>query len=189
MKQELQITFRDMSPSDAVAAEVREKVGKLEEVYEGLLGCRVAIESLTRRHQQGNVYRVRVDMIVPGEDLVFGRESAEDHAHEDLYVAMRDAFDGARRLLQNFALRQRGHVKTRVGPPHGKVTRLFAQSGYGFLEAPEGYEVYFHKNSVLKNGFARLTIGTEVRYEEEEGEKGPQASSVAIVGKGGHQVS
>ncbi|HVK67938.1 MAG TPA: HPF/RaiA family ribosome-associated protein [Polyangium sp.] len=186
MKLPLQITFRDMPPSESVAREVREKAEKLDEVYEGILSCRVAIESESRRRHQGNVYRVRIDMTVPGEEVVFGREASEHHPHEDVYVAVRDAFDGARRLLQEYGARQRGDVKTHVGPPHGRVARIFPESGYGFLEAADGYDVYFHKNSVLNNGFTRLAVGTEVRYEEELGEKGPQASTVAIVGKGGH---
>ncbi|MDI1475305.1 HPF/RaiA family ribosome-associated protein [Polyangium sp. y55x31] len=186
MKLPLQITFRDMPSSESVAREVREKADKLDEVYDGILGCHVAIASHSRRHHQGNVYRVRIEMTVPGGEVVFGREASEDHTHEDVYVAVRDAFDGARRLLQEYAAKQRGEVKTRVGPPHGKVARIFPESGYGFLEAEDGYDVYFHKNSVLNNGFSRLAVGTEVRYEEELGEKGPQASTVAIVGKGGH---
>ncbi|MDC3958873.1 HPF/RaiA family ribosome-associated protein [Polyangium jinanense] len=189
MKLPLQITFRDMPSSESVAREVREKAEKLDEVYGGIMGCRVAIEPESRRRHQGNVYRVRIDMTVPGEELVVGGESAEEphqRAYEDVYVAVHEAFDGARRLLQEYVKKQRGEVKTRVGPPHGRVARIFPDSGYGFLEAEDGYDVYFHKNSVLNNGFSRLAVGTEVRYEEELGEKGPQASTVAIVGKGGH---
>jgi cold shock CspA family protein len=184
MKQPLQITFRNMPTSEAVASVVREKAAKLHELNDGILSLRVTIASLSHRHQQGNVYRVMIDMLVDGEELVFGREHNEDHSREDIYVAVRDAFDGARRVLQDFVDRQRHEVKTHIGPPHGRVLRIFEDDGYGFIETADGREIYFHKNSVLKHGWNRLTVGTEVRFEEEDGDKGPQASTVAIVGNG-----
>lgn len=148
---------------------------------------------------------MRVDLTVPGEEIVVGRDCSEDHAHEDVYVAIRDAFDGARRLLQDHARKQRAAVKTHeprggsvqtsrttLQPPElrtGKVARIFPDAGYGFLETEDGRDVYFHAHSVLKHGFAKLAVGTEVRYEEEEGERGPQASSVCIVGKDGRRAA
>jgi cold shock CspA family protein len=75
--------------------------------------------------------------------------------------------------------------KVKATFPRGRVIRLFREEGYGFLETPDGREIYFHRNSVLHPGFDRLEIGTEVRFAEEEGEKGPQASTVAIVGTRG----
>jgi cold shock CspA family protein/ribosome-associated translation inhibitor RaiA len=188
MKLPIQITFRNMPSSASVTQDVEEKAAKLDDFYDGIMSCRVAIESLMRRHHRGNVYRVRLDLTVPGEELVSDSATREDHAHEDVYVAIRDAFDDMRRIIQDFARKQRGEVKPRVGPPHGRVVRIFHDRGYGFLEGEEGHEIYFHKNSVLDHGFARLQIGAEVRYEEENGDKGPQASSVAIVGKDGHRL-
>jgi cold shock CspA family protein len=61
--------------------------------------------------------------------------------------------------------------------------RLFPEDGFGFLEAPDGREVYFHRNSVLE-GFETLEVGSEVRFAEEQGIEGPQASTVSLVGKG-----
>ena len=77
-------------------------------------------------------------------------------------------------------------VKSRSGPSHGRVVELFKDDGYGFVETSDGWEYYFHRNSVLHDGFDRLEIGTEVRFAEEEGEKGPQASTVEIVGPRRH---
>jgi cold shock CspA family protein len=88
-----------------------------------------------------------------------------------------------RRRLEDHSRRQRGSVKTHEGPPQARVSRLFPEEGYGFLETPDGAEIYFHRNSVLGAGFDRLEIGAEVRYVMEQGEKGPQASTVIIVGK------
>jgi cold shock CspA family protein len=80
-------------------------------------------------------------------------------------------------------LDSRGEVKTPAGPPQGRVVRLFPEDGFGFLEAPDGREVYFHRNSVLE-GFDSLEVGSEVRFAEEQGIEGPQASTVSLVGKG-----
>jgi cold shock CspA family protein len=123
---------------------------------------------------------VRIDLTVPGSELVIKRQP-----NEDIYVVIRDAFDAAYKKLEDYERKLRGEVKTHQSPSHAMVTKLFPKSGYGFLEAPEGYEVYFHKNSVLNSAFSKLKIGTKVRYVEEPGEKGPQASTVAIVGKQG----
>ena len=86
---------------------------------------------------------------------------------------------GSRRALEDHARRQRGDVKSHEEQPHGLVSKLFPDRGYGFIETPDGIEVYFHKNSVADPGFDRLTVGTEVRFVEEDGEHGPQASTVA----------
>jgi cold shock CspA family protein len=107
--------------------------------------------------------------------LVVNRESSKHIEYEDVYVAVRDAFDAARRQLQNYAKRQRKEVKTHELIPHAHVGKLFLEKGFGFLELPDGREVYFHKNSVL-----------EVHFAEEQGEKGPQASTVRPIRKHHH---
>ena len=146
------------------------------------------IESVHRRHHKGNLYHVRIDLRVPGSELVVKRHPAQHAAHEDVYVAIRDAFDDARRELQDYVRKRRGQVKTHEGPPHARVVRLFRDDGYGFLETIEGLELYFHRNSVLEGGFDRIEVGTEVRFAEGQGEKGPQATTVEIVGKDGKHV-
>ena len=122
---------------------------------------------------------VRIDLTVPGEEIVIGREPGHDHAHEDVYVAIRDAFDAAKRQLQDHArrgARRRPSITTRR--PKGASPGSSATWGYGFIETPEGREVYFHRNSVLDDGFDRLAAGMPVRFVEELGEKGPQATTV-----------
>jgi cold shock CspA family protein len=100
-------------------------------------------------------------------------------------VAVRDAFDAVRRQLEDHVRRRRGDVKTHDAPSHGRVASLFAERDYGFIEASDGSEVYFHRNSVVGGGFDKLAVGDEVRFSfhAEEGEKGPQASTVVAVGK------
>jgi len=103
--------------------------------------------------------------------------------HKDIYVAIRDAFKATRRQLQDYARKQSGAVKHHEPAPHARVSRLFPEEGYGYLETSDGGEVYFHKNSVLHDGFEKLAVGTEVSFVEEAGDKGPQASTVRIIGK------
>ena len=160
---------------------MREKAAKLERFYERIMGCRVVLEAVTRRHHQGNLYRVRIDLTVPGRELVVSREPGKDHAHEDVYVAIRDAFDAMRRQLEDYARKRRGEVKHHEAPPHGRIAQLFPD--HGFIETPDGREIYFHRNSVLNGGFDHLQVGTEVAFTEEEGIKGPQASTVRPLGK------
>ena len=174
----LQITFRDMPPSAAIEARVREQAAEFEQFYDRIVSCRVVIETPHRHHHQGRLYGVRVDLSVPGREIVVGREPTQHHAHEDVYVAIRDAFDAAKRQLENHARRERGDTKRHEPPSEGRVARLFPEPGYGFIETPEGREIYFHRNSVIDGTFERLEVGTVVRFAEEPGEKGPQASTV-----------
>ncbi|MGH8065188.1 MAG: HPF/RaiA family ribosome-associated protein [Candidatus Entotheonellia bacterium] len=176
MQLPLQITARDISLSEAAEVDIRAKAANLDTYYDGIMGCRVVVEGPVRHHRKGP-FTVRIDLSVPGAELVVDR-----HADADLYVAIRDAFDAARRRLEDYARRQRGAVKSHEETNLARVSRLFPEEGYGFLETPDGREIYFHRHSVLHPGFDRLAIGTEVRFVEEPGEKGPQASTVAIAG-------
>jgi ribosomal subunit interface protein len=176
MQLPLQITAREVSLSEAAQDDIRAKAANLDTYYNGIIGCRVVVEGPVRHHRNGP-FTVRIDLSVPGAELVVDRQT-----DEDLYVAIRDAFDAARRRLEDYARRQRGDVKSREEPPRARVSRLFPEADYGFLETPDGREIYFHRHSVLHPGFDRLAIGTEVRFAEEAGEKGPQASTVAILG-------
>ena len=182
MQLPLQITFRYMEPSAAIEARIRERVAKLDRFYDRIMSCRVIVEAPHRHHHQGKLYHVRVDLTVPGGELVVSREPAEHHAHEDVYVAIRDAFDAAQRRLADYARRQRQDVKAHEESPHGRIARLFADEGYGFIETADGRQVYFHENAVVNSVFARLAVGTAVSFVEESGDKGPQASTVRIVG-------
>jgi ribosomal subunit interface protein len=179
----LQITFREMESSPALEAKIRENVDKLERTCDYITSCRVVVEQFGQHHRQGKMYGVRIDLTVPGTELVVSRESGLNHAHEDAYVAIRDAFKAARRKLDNYTRRQRQQVKTHEAPPHGRVSELFPDEGYGKIETPDGREIYFHENSVLNGGFAKLAAGSEVRFVEESGDMGPQASTVQLIGK------
>jgi ribosomal subunit interface protein len=187
MQQPLQISFHDVDPSPALEARVRELAAHLERFQDRITSCHVHIEAPHRRHHQGQLYDVRIQLRVPGKDIVVNHEGSNNHAYEDVYVALRDAFDAAARRLEDHArLRDHRHRRrVHESGPRARVTRLFPQDGYGFVETDDGLEVYFHEHSVLDDGFARLEVGAEVRLEiaEQESEKGPQATTVRLVGK------
>ena len=181
----LQIAFRNMEPSPAIEAKIRERAEQLEQFFGRITSCRVVIEAPHRRQRQGQLYHVRVDLKIPGHEIVVKRDPAEHHAHEDVYVSIRDCFDAARRQLEDQVRRQRGDTKIHEVPGHGRIASLVAEKDYGFIEAGDGMEVYFHRNAVANHGFDKLTVGEEVRFAMHlgEGEKGPQASSVVPIGK------
>ena len=180
----LQITFRNMEASPAVEAKVRERAVELEQFYDRIVSCRVVIEAPHRR-RQGDLYHIRVDMKVPGREIVVKRDPSKHHAHEDIYVAIRDCFDAVRRQLEDHVRRQRGDIKGHEVPGHGRIANLIAEKDYGFIDASDGTEVYFHRNAVADKGFEKLVVGEEVRFalHPGEGEKGPQASTVIPIGK------
>ncbi len=188
MQLPVQIVFRKMEPSAAVEASVRSHVDRLERFYDRIMSCRVVVEQRHRHGHKGNLFHVRIDLRVPSGELVASRDPAQHQAHEDAYVAIRDAFSAIRRQLEDYVRRQRGDVKLHEPPPHGRVVALYAEADYGKIETPEGRRVYFHRNSVIEGEFDDLEIGAEVRFVEEPGEMGPQASTVHRVGKH-HPVS
>jgi len=112
MKRFPQIAFLNMEPSDAVEAKIRERVAGLERFSSHIMSCRVTVEMQAHHHRQGNLFHVSVDVKVPGGELVISRRHDLHHAHEDVYVAIRDAFDATRRQLEDFVRRQRGDVKS-----------------------------------------------------------------------------
>jgi cold shock CspA family protein/ribosome-associated translation inhibitor RaiA len=181
---ELHIAFQGMPPSPAVEQRIRELAAKLERFHGRITACRVVVGAPHRRHAKGELYTVRVDLTVPGHEILATKDRGKDHAHEDVYVAIRDAFDAAARQLEDVARRARGDVKHHEAPAIGRVSKLFPHESYGFLESDDGGEVYFHANSVLRGAFPKLTRGSAVRFVVAEGEgvRGPQASTVELLG-------
>ncbi|MGD9000401.1 MAG: HPF/RaiA family ribosome-associated protein [Granulosicoccaceae bacterium] len=183
MKIPLQITFRHMEPSEALEAKIREKAEDLERFVDYIMRCRVTVEAPHQHHRQGKLYNVKIDITLPGEEIIADRHPAEHLAHEDVYVALRDAFNAARRQLEDYARKRRGKVKTHETPPHGQIKILVPDEDYGMIAASDGRDVYFHRNSVIDMDFDKLAVGDTVHFNEEMGEKGPQATTVHVEGK------
>lgn len=182
----VEITFRDIEQSEAVEARIHKEAGKLQRFHQRITSCRVVVSSPQRHKHKGKLYRVRLQIEVPNGNLWINRRSADDHAHEDVYLAIRDAFAAAtRRLEEKVTKKLNKQVKRHETPPHGVVSRLFPDQGYGFIRTPEEVEIYFNDLSVVNGGFKRLAAGSEVRYvlAPDDGPQGPQASTVKLIGK------
>jgi cold shock CspA family protein/ribosome-associated translation inhibitor RaiA len=183
----IEIVFKNMDHSDFVEQRVQKEAAKLDRFFGRTGSIRVVIEAANRSHRKGDLYQVGIHMTVPpGGSLDVNRAKPASHAHEDVYVAIRDAFSAARRQLQDHARKLGGDVKAHETPLHGRVVRLVpGDDGYGFIETSDGREIYFHHNSVPGGDFKRLREGSEVRIAivEGESEHGPQASTVMPVGK------
>jgi cold shock CspA family protein/ribosome-associated translation inhibitor RaiA len=180
MQAPLEIAYRNVEPSAPIERRVARGLQSLERVSGRITSCRVMVEVPHPRHQKGNLHRVRIELRLPGVELVVKRDPPEHHEFEDVTLALGEAFDMMKRRLLEELDRIQGLVKAHEEAPAGTVVRLFP--GYGFLETTDGREVYFHENAVVRGGFASLDIGTAVRYAETAGEKGPQASTVIPVG-------
>jgi ribosomal subunit interface protein len=185
MQLPLQITFRHVAASPAIEARIRERAEELDRFFDRIISCRVAVECRHPRHRQGNLHRVRIDLTVPGREIVVGRDPAGRREHEDVFVAIREAFDAAQRLLEDHSRVARRDVKLHAVPDHGHIARLLAEKDCGFIETADGNEVYFHRNSVANDGFDKLEVGDEVRFvaQHSESPDGPQASTVVPLGK------
>jgi ribosome-associated translation inhibitor RaiA len=112
MQTPLQVTFHNVDHSPALETRIRAAAAKLEQFYDRVVGCRVVVEAPHRHHHKGNLYRVRMYITVPGGEIDVSRNPEENHAHEDPYVAIRDAFKAARRRLEDYARQRRGVAKT-----------------------------------------------------------------------------
>lgn len=186
MQTQVQIDFQGVAKTPALEASIAEHVTQLEQRWGRITACRVVIKGPSSRHRTSGRYNVHIQLALPnGREVNVARTPPADERHAALSFALNDAFRHARRQLQDQLRRVQGQVKRREEQPIGKVVRIDPSGEFGFLEAGDGQEVYFHRNSVLGNEFARLRVGSRVSFAEESGEKGTQASTVRLLGKHG----
>jgi ribosome-associated translation inhibitor RaiA/cold shock CspA family protein len=175
MKQPLQIRFLGIEPSEAVESAARVKADKLDTFCPDIMSCRVSIEQTQKHRHQGRTFAVRVDVTLPGHEL------SVDRMHdEDVYVALRDAFDDMKRRLEDVVRRARGHEKLHPTLLHGEVVRFGDEGQCGFIRTPEGDEYYFDAGNVSGMPFEHLQIGTEVQFIPEVAARGRQAKRVSV---------
>lgn len=181
----LEVSFRNVKKTKTLELLLQKKVTKLETICSYITSCQIAIEKTNQHQQNGNPHRVRISLsIPPSHKLVVRRESSEGDLHDDLRSVIGNAFDAVRRQLEKLVEKQRNEVKTHLtNKINGFVNKLFRDEGYGFIKSVDGGEIYFHRNSVLHGDFDRLKIGTGVYFHREEGEDGPQASTLQIIDK------
>jgi ribosomal subunit interface protein len=180
MKQALQITFHGMDRSDAVEQAARRKAEHLDRFAADIMACHVMVELLQKHQHQGRPFGVRIDLTLPGHELVVNRVE-----HEDVYVALRDAFDDMKRQLEDVVRQRRGDEKQHPRELHGEVARLDDAGGFGFIRTHDGDEYYFGRDNLSSGRFEQLAVGTEVQFIAEVAEQGRQAKRVSL---GKHHV-
>jgi ribosome-associated translation inhibitor RaiA/cold shock CspA family protein len=176
-----EITFHNMSSSEALKADILKRIAKLEKFCGRLIFCRVSIEARTKQHRTGNIYEVHIEMQVPGGHLVVSREPhhiKERRAHTDVRTSIIEAFEAAEAQLRSFGKKRNGEVKVHAAPIHGQVAELFPDREYGFILTNEGGRLYFHRNSVMNGDFEKLKRGDAVQFIEGDGDTGPTAVKV-----------
>jgi cold shock CspA family protein/ribosome-associated translation inhibitor RaiA len=182
MQTPLRITYRNLDSSMALSKHIQEEAEKLEGVFDRITGCHVVLEVPHHHQSLTPLVRVRVDLFVPGEVLTVGKSPPKKaRTPRDPYLEVTEAFTSMRRQLESHLRRMRQDVKLHVESPRARVSRL--EGDFGMLETPDGREIYFHRHSVLNDAFDRLELGSEVRFAEELGDKGPQASTVAMASR------
>ncbi len=179
-----EIIFHDVDRSEWVETYIVERLHKLERFAHGITRCHVTLSQEDGKHKKGNRYSVMVEVRLPPQhDLAIKKQKEIRDMHTQLPALINLAFGAIERQLKKTAALRRGEEKAHDGQPHGLVEKLFDE-GYGFIRtADDNRQVYFHRNSVLHGDFERLSVGTEVRFSAEDGDNGPQASSVQVVGK------
>jgi cold shock CspA family protein/ribosome-associated translation inhibitor RaiA len=179
-----EIVFQNCEPSDALRAEIDKQVQRLEKFSGRITSCRVVVRMPETRHRHGDAFKIELRIVLPQrKDVVVNQTHADEPEDEHALVAISKAFAAAQRQIEDAMREMRGQVKAHEVPNHGRVARFLAGKDCGFIETADGQELYFHRHAVLDKAFDRLSVGDEVRFVESQGENGPQATSVRVIGK------
>lgn len=176
----IEVAFHNLDHSNAIEANARTHAEKLGTYFDHILNCNVTIETHHHQHK-GNIYHVSINLGVPNAELIANRDPSENHAHEDVYVAIRDAFDAIKRQLKEYKAKRRGEIKSHVPQLQGSVLEIAPMGDFGLIETKDGRVFRFSKNSVIDYDFNQLEIGDKVRFIEAESNDGAAASTVYIV--------
>ena len=197
-----EIMFKGVNRTTYIDKLITRGIAKLEQVYNYIVSIHVTVEQMQTRHRTDNPYRILVEIsirdrpdivverlsnkikkTVDDPDKINSRPVRKRNGREEALPAfIISTFDSARRELEKVIDKQRGAVK--VHPQQraqAMVEKIFRDQQYGFLRALDGQSVYFNRNSVLHDHWEKLKVGTAVRYTQETGDKGLQASTVEPV--------
>ena len=184
MQTQSEINFQGLKVAPAIKAAIGEHVADFEERWGRITACRVTIKAPSQHHRSSGLYEIHIHLSLPdAREVNVTRTPTAHKRHADVTFALSDAFKHARRQLQDRVRRVQRQVKHHEAAPIGKIMRIDPSGEFGFLESSDGQEMYFHRNSVVDSGFARLRVGSWVTYFEEMGEKGARASTVRSLGK------
>lgn len=182
MPMQTEITFDGVDASEALSADITEHAERLDKFAPDLIKCQVVVRPAERRHHQGNRYAVSLRLTLPGGEIDVGRVPTDGHSHEDPFVAVRDAFRSLQRKLQDFRRKQQGKVKHHESTIFGRVRGVDRESGIGVIEASNGREIRFSRDSVVDGGYDEAQAGDEVRFTEVAADDGPWAGTVHLLG-------
>lgn len=184
MQTEPIIAYHNLDPSPAVDALVAKRIAVLERLNDRITGCEITMDAPQKRKVHGRVFRVRLNLHMPGPDLSVAREVAQGSARDDLVLAVNRAFSAAEKQLKR-QKKTRGGVEVKHHPPvlHGEITQIEPELGYGYLRADDGREVYFQKDALTSQDWDALEPGTRLRFREMQGEKGLFATGVSVAGR------
>jgi cold shock CspA family protein len=178
------IVFEGVPATPQIKDTIDAHLAELERRWGRITACRVVVKGPGQRRRKGGLYDVHIRLALPdGREVNVARTPPADERHSDLTFAVDDAFKHARRQLQDQVRRMQGHIKDHQGTATATVARIDSSGEFGFLETSDGQEIYFHRNSVIGRGASRLQVGARVTYVEEPGAKGPQATTVKVMGK------
>jgi len=181
-EEKLHITFHLIDHSEALEQKIRLKAEKLLKAHSQIINCRIVVDSPHHHKRRGNLYQIRIDIKLPGEELVVNKQPrGKVRPHQDPYVAVIDAFKAAEHLLQRHKEKTHNIVKHHSLPLHGKISKL--KENHGYIESPSAAEIYFHENSLAEGvKLTELKEGDPVHFVigDEEG-KNPSASLVKPV--------
>ncbi len=183
MQTPAQIEFENMTASPELRAAIDQHIAELEKRFGRATAGRIIVRGPGDRHQTGGQYQVSIRLALPeGREVNVGRTPKEDERYGDLTFAVDNAFKRACRQLEDQVRLLRGQTKHHENAPVGTVLRIDPSGEFGFLKGADGQEIYFNCNSVVE-GRSDISVGARVSYVEEIGVKGPQASTVKILGK------
>ena len=180
----VQITIRDVPNSTALEDHIRKRAEKLNHFYQRIHTCKIVIDFFQKSKHQGKLYNVRIDLTLPGKELVVNRKK-----DEDVYVAIRDAFKALERQLESFVHQRRGDVKSHEAVDRGSITKLFGEEEYGFIQGIDGNEYYFNLENVAHPTFSDLRIGDSVQFIGVTSGEGRQAKRVTKDRHNNHHVT
>jgi cold shock CspA family protein/ribosome-associated translation inhibitor RaiA len=182
MQVPIEVSFHNCAASEQIRAEIEKEAERLEKSFDRITSCKVVVTTPNLlHHRKGELFKIGIRIALPQhKDVIVNKTHSDVHQHEHISVAIKDAFAAAQRQIEDAVREMRGDVKRDIAPQRGHVAKLIAGEDYGFIESPDGREIYFHRNSVLDDAYDRLKVGAEVRFVEENGDKGPQASTVRL---------
>ncbi len=181
MEIEPQVSFRNVERTDSLDRQILKGIDKLNNVHDRITSIRIGVEDERGPESPDHLYRVRIDITVPGGEVVV-KEKPVGEPHPPLDQVLSEAFDAGFRKLREFRRKQRGDVKEKVPMGVGRVRKVFPEEDFGFIQDDTGRDIYFHRNSVSGHGWDKLDVGRGVQFKEEQGDKGPQAVVVHLMG-------